>query len=410
METVTAKSQRGLRRGVLRASAAAVLVLVGFSAYWAPTAVGATTMKTSVDATWQTNGRVQALVTVGTVTYLGGSFTSVRPAGTLAGDPATKPRAHLAAIDNTTGAVLAWNPGADGLVRALAASPDGSIIYAGGDFNTAGGQARHRVAALNRLTGAATAFNVSTNNTVTALAAASSRLYLGGSFTTVAGLPRQRLAAVSVGGVLDSAWKPAADNTVRALQVSPDNLAVYAGGMFGSINANLTQKKLVKLNPTTGAVMPWSSHPTYPVLAIAATSANVYVGGDGSGGHATAYTKVGARLWQVQTDGAVQAVAITYPASLTPQVYIGGHFDNVCVGNTVGPTTGFTCPTISATRHKLLAVDATTAALKAWAPNPNSVNGVWALETQPTKLEVGGDFTSIGANPRTAQQGFAQFS
>jgi hypothetical protein len=364
-------------------------------------------LKASVDPAYQTNGRVQAMVTVGTVTYIGGSFTAVRPAGTVVGDSSEQPRAHLAAIDSTTGALLAWNPGADGLVRALAASPDGSTIYAGGDFNTVGGQTRHRAAALDPVTGAATAFNPSTNNTVTAIAVTSSQVLLGGSFSTVAGQPRQRLAAVSVGGVLSSTWKPTANNTVRAIRVSPDSSGIYVGGLFSAVNADAMQKNLVKLDPTTGAVMPWSSHPAYPVLSIAVSSTNVYVGGDGAGGHAAAYTNLGVRLWQVQTDGAVQAIAVTGAQVYSPEVYIGGHFDNVCVGDTAGLTTGFTCPTISATRHKLLAVDATTATLDPWAPNPNSVNGVWALDTQTNKLDVGGDFTAIGAHPRTTQQGFA---
>jgi hypothetical protein len=394
-----------------RLGVAALLLVAGLGVLEQPsTAAGVTTLKTAIDPTYQTNGRVQALVTVGTVTYIGGSFTAVRPAGTAVGDPSEQPRAHLAAIDNTTGALTPWNPGADGLVRALAASPDGSTIYAGGDFNTVGGQTRSRVAALDAVTGAATSFNPSTNNTVTTIAATSSAVYLGGSFNTVAGQARKRLAQVSVGGVLSSTWSPTADNTVRAIRVSPDGSAVYVGGLFGSINANATQKNLAKLDPSTGAVMPWSLHPTYQVLSIAVSSSNVYVGGDGSGGHAAAFTSLGVRLWQVQTDGAVQSVAVTGPQAYTPEVYVGGHFDNVCVGDTAGLTTGFTCPTVSATRHKLLAVDAATAALDPCAPNPNSVNGVWALETQGSKLEVGGDFTAIGAHPRSTQQGFAQFS
>jgi len=160
----------------------------------------------------------------------------------------------------------------------------------------------------------------------------------------------------------------------------------------------------VKLSPAIAAVYPWTTHPGWPVFSIADTASQVFVGGNGTGGHAEGFTTTGTKQWIVQTDGGVQSVATSYGV-----VYVGGHFDNVCAGDYTGPTTGFSCPTVKATRHKLLAVSATNAALDPWAPNPNSTLGVWSMATTGSKLDVGGDFTAIGANPRSNQQGFAQF-
>ena len=67
----------------------------------------------------QTNGRVNAIAILNGIAYIGGDFTSVRAAGQSSGGVT---RNHLAAIDLSTGAVTAWNPGANGSVQAVAAS------------------------------------------------------------------------------------------------------------------------------------------------------------------------------------------------------------------------------------------------------------------------------------------------
>ena len=65
--------------------------------------------------TCETNGRVNAVAYLGGTIYLGGSFTEVE--GTT--------RNRLAACNAATGALLSWNPNANGVVRALKVSPPG---------------------------------------------------------------------------------------------------------------------------------------------------------------------------------------------------------------------------------------------------------------------------------------------
>ena len=78
-------------------------------------------------------GRVHAVVQVGDTIYVGGSFTAVRRK-----DGSTATRNRLAAINVLTGELTSWNPNANGTVHALAASGDGSRVYAGGEFTTVG--------------------------------------------------------------------------------------------------------------------------------------------------------------------------------------------------------------------------------------------------------------------------------
>src|SRR5688572_2530903 len=92
------------------------------------------------DKTWATNGRVSAIVQVGNVVYVGGSFTEVRENG--GAGPGMLPRSNLAAFNATTGAPTGWAPSANAEVLALAASPDGSRIYAGGRFTSVSGLSR----------------------------------------------------------------------------------------------------------------------------------------------------------------------------------------------------------------------------------------------------------------------------
>jgi hypothetical protein len=398
--------------GMIRRAAMVLALLLAGQLAAAGVAEAATSpLNETVDRTYQTNGTVRAIVTIGNTTYLGGQFTSVRPAGSRAGTNEVS-RPGLAAVDNTTGALLPWNPRANGRVYALAASPDGTTIYAGGTFSTLGGVRRVKLGAVSAQTGAVLPFNASANGAVWALAATSDRLYVGGAFTTINGVSRGRLAAVDAGGSVLADWAPRADDTVRAVAVTADASSVYVGGLFGSINGSTTQRRLAKLSATTAAFQPWSERPGYPLFSLSLSGDSVFVGGNGSGGHAAEYTTSGVLRWKLQTDGGVQAVY-----ALDGLVYVGGHYDNVCVGDTDGATSGFNCPVgqISETRHKIMAVvpDPTAPSglgyrVDEWNPGANSNLGVFSFGNAGSKLQVGGSFTRIGLGQ--AQQGYAQFS
>src|SRR5215207_9943723 len=103
-----------------------------------PSALVAHPETVSADAmpTVQINGVVWAQEIVGNTVYVGGSFTSARPAGATPGQNET-PRSNFLAYDLTTGQLMnSVVFDANAQVRTIERSPDGSRIYVGGDFTT----------------------------------------------------------------------------------------------------------------------------------------------------------------------------------------------------------------------------------------------------------------------------------
>jgi hypothetical protein len=356
----------------------------------------------AADPTYQTNGRVLAVAVVGNTVYIGGDFTAVRPPGAPAGTRETA-RSHLAAFRVDTGALWHWRPSANGIVNALAASPNGRRIYVGGSFTRLSGEHRHNVGAVAATRrGAVSKFRADTNGTVLAIATNGRRVYLGGEFTQVKHQSRIHLAALDSSRHLVSTWRPRANSTVRSIAVSRHGNFVYVGGEFGTIN-NKPNAHLAKLSGgRTGKVQTWKRHPIYSVWKVIAKRHAVYVGGNGTGGGIAAYGLKGRNLWGVQTDGGVQALAVYHGALL-----VGGHFHNVCVGISPGPQGGFHCPTVLAPRARLLALTRSTGALQSWNPRANSGMGVFAMAATGRLVYAGGVFTEINNLP---QQGFTRFS
>jgi hypothetical protein len=257
-----------LPRRLLGAASALLLALSGI-AVLAPVAARADTAPVnalpatvSADAlpTVQVNGVVWAQVTVGNTVYATGSFTSARPAGSVAGVNETA-RKNILAYDITTGKLIttfSHSMNAQGMV--VSASPDGSRIYVGGDFTSVDGLARGHIAAFATATGAlVTTFAPSANARVAAIAATSTTVYAGGSFTAVGATTRTRLAAFNVpnGALLN--WAPRADdNTVTAMVLSPLG-KVIVGGRFSTLNS-VSALGLGALDPVSGATLPWAAN------------------------------------------------------------------------------------------------------------------------------------------------------
>ncbi|HEY0450937.1 PKD domain-containing protein, partial [Actinophytocola sp.] len=215
--------------------------------------------------TVQINGVAWAQAVVGNTVYVGGDFTTARPAGAAAGTQET-PRNNLLAYDIRTGELItSFAPVLNGQVLAVTASPDGSRIYVAGDFTQADGQVRNRVAAYDTATGALVSnWRPNINSQVRALAVTADTVYMGGSITAVGGVSRTRLAAVSTADGTLLPWAPlpgvgstSGSDQVMSLVVTGNGTQVVAAGRFASMNGTKATG-VAAIDAVTGATRPFA--------------------------------------------------------------------------------------------------------------------------------------------------------
>jgi hypothetical protein len=343
--------------------------------------------------TWSAmNGRVYAIEQVGNTVFIGGSFTTLRaPTG---GQTVTRNR--LAAFDATTGALLPWNPGANGDVRALHASSTGTGLFVGGLFSSIAGTTRNRMAEVSTSTGQLMGgFTANVNGAVYALERIGTTIYMGGGFSTLGGQSRPRLAAVNEAtGAPVAGWSGSADTQVKSLAASPDGSRLFVGGEFRQLDGQ-SRDFIGALNAGNGTLNAWRppspcsdlQNPCY-VLDLAQDGSRVYGAVGGPGGRALAWDiNTGARRWAAYGDGDAQAIAV-----LDGIVYVGGHF---------GPNFG------NQPREGFAALNATSGGVLPFAPTFAGGLKIWDIQATNSVLRVGGGFNRVGTSSQ--RQRYAEF-
>ena len=179
-------------------------------------------------------------------------------------------------------------------MQAVAASPDGTRLYIGGDFTSANGVNRYRLAAYNTATGALiTTFAPVLNGGVRAIVATNTTVYVGGAFTTADGNARSKLAAFSATNGALLSWDPSANDGVTAMVMAPDQSKIIVGGVFTTLNGT-NEYGMGAVDPTTGAILPWAANATVKdaganaaIDTLTTDGTNIYGGGYvfGSGGN-----------------------------------------------------------------------------------------------------------------------------
>ena len=311
--------------------------------------------------------------------YVGGEFTHVSGFG----------RTRLAMVDGTTGGLGSWNPGASGVVLAMALAGGTSIfnplrVYVGGNFQLIATSPRSRVALINE-TGVVEAWNPGADDFVRVVRTAGDVVYVGGDFDNIGGRPFRNLAAIDASGAATS-WDPLVGGRVRALGTTAS--AVFAGGDFWTANG-VRRDRLAALSRTTGIATSWDPGANGLVRGIAVAGNTIYVGGDFTnvGGQprnrlAALDASTGAVTgWNPDAGSGVEDVAIE-----SGIVYAGGSF------TTMG----------GQPRSYLAAIDAVTGMPTGWSPSPTGQ--VHMVAARGGTVYAGGLFTSIGGQSRS---GFA---
>lgn len=403
----------------------------------------------------QTDGIVFTVEIVGNVAYAGGRFSKARPSGVAPGGSGEVARHNLLAFNVKTGELLPWAPKVTGSeftsatdpggyckktgtdryicdsVFRIKATPGGSRIYVGGDFDRIDGMWRSRIAKFDTATGALdTNFKPLMSSRVRALAVTSDTIYVGGSFSKVGTTARTRLAAFNGSGQLLD-WAPSADRTVFALLASPEHNRVVVGGAFGKLNG-ATKNRMGAVSANAGATVPWSAQPNgSPVVTDIATdgagtvflSAYDAVGGVGlarfEGRMAADITNGDAKWWDGCL-GDTQAIAVG------GGVVYGASHNHDCWASDAIPEKGadfryfrLTAETTNATREAPRSYGLNDAGdpipeILPWFPNTNGGpadsrwhNGPWAVDTNGDFVVYGGEFTKVNGK---AQQSLTRFA
>jgi hypothetical protein len=387
--------------------------------------------KYPADPTCQTNGVVRSILYLNGTVYLAGDFTQLTPAGETLGGPGTVTRDYLAACSESTGAILPWNPGANGRVMSLAT--DGTNIYAGGKFTTLAGQPRSNIGALTTA-GVATSFNPGAAGEVFVVRIGpNGNIFAGGSFSKLGGKTAAKIGEVTPAGkyvswpvtvaqVTGFACPPRCPPEVFTIAFSGNT--VYFGGHFGLVNG-ISRNSAAAVDLTTGSVLAWNPSlyapancPTcktteteraYTIIPDPTTNLVYICGGFWSvnwtsTSHKTAYnlgafdptTGALSTAFTVQDDGDTPGCAIQNGI-----IYFGGHFNYVGVG--CQHTTSPPCYVY----HHIAAADLATNTVETWNPGANSNHGIYTVSEDPTHVGFGGYQTTVAGHP---QGGYASWS
>jgi hypothetical protein len=305
-------------RGRLITKAAVVATLAAAPVVGLAVAPASAVVNAAPDSkVWQANGLVRTTLETPTAIYIGGDFTELTGPGGQ-----TVARADFAALDPTTGAPLPLQADTNRQVWSIAASADYSRIYLAGDFQKVGGVNRHRVAAVDATTGSVLAFNPNLNDRAESVLVNGSMVYVGGDFTTVAGASHSHIAAVdATTGALIPSFTATASSYVTSMVLSLDGSRLFVGGDFSSMSNVSSTSYLAEVNPTSGAVTSWPSRPSDLVRALAVSATQVAAGVGGGSNSVTVWSTTGVRQWTDSTNGDIQAV--TFQSGV---LYVGGHF------------------------------------------------------------------------------------
>jgi urease beta subunit len=336
------------------------------------------------------NSGVGALAVSGTTVYAGGNFSSIGGAT----------RNHIAALDSATGTAISWNPNANYLVNVLVLS--GSTVYAGGEFTSIGGQPRSCIAALDAATGTATVWNPNAtdgyNTRVDALVMNGTTVYAGGIFDSIGGQLRSCIAALDATTGNATAWNPNASGgyltEVHALAVS--GTTVYSGGEFASIGGQ-QRNGIAALDSATGTATAWNPIAagglySPDVYALAVSGTTVYAGGD--------FYSIGGQLRSciAALDAATGTATVWNPNASISDHYTSPYVNRLAVNGTTVYVAGYFDSIGGHPRNHIAALDSATGTATVW--NPNASGYVSTLALSGTTVYAGGNFTSIGGATR----------
>lgn len=328
------------------------------------------------------DGTVRSIVSDGTVTYIGGDFTTV---GGL-------PRSRIAAFQNSDGSLLPFAPTVNGPVNAL--SLNGGKLYVGGLFSSVGTGINTTTKAVEANTSLTITpgFPEVNQRIMAAASDGSGGWYIAGEFTTVGGVARNYIAQVNSDGTVSS-FAPTVNGTVTALAVKSG--IIYFAGNFTSVNS--TSRLGAAAVNTSGVLQAFAPNinPDYsffvdrPISAIGFNGTDVIMSGI---------------FKSVNVQSTANAIATVLDGSSYKQfpVISGGSVLASIPDGAGGWIIGGTFSSVGGTARRGLARLNSNGTLNAtWNPAGGTQRTVTSLATDGTVVYVGGTFTQMGGQSRT---------
>ncbi|MFL6238681.1 MAG: PKD domain-containing protein [Actinomycetes bacterium] len=362
-------------------------------------------------------GFVRYFAQSGNTMIAGGSFTQVESWGSST--PLT--RNNIFSFDATSGQLDPnFAPNLDGQVRTLVMDPNGTEVFAGGEFKYVNGAKNVSIVKLRLSDGSVdTTFHPPTmNGRVFTLRYLGGALYVGGSFTTIGTSSELGLARVNpTTGAVDPTFNVSFTGThhggttlVEKMDISPDGTRLAAIGNFTAVNGlDRDQAAVVDLTGPTPSVANWETDRFKPMCS---SSFNAYVhdvefSPDGSffvivatGAYVANSLCDAASRWESGATGtSLQPTWVNYTGGDTfwsvaitkSAVYVGGHnrwVDNPFVGDRAGQGSVYV--------SGLAALDPNSGVAFDWFPTRTTGVGVFDLYANATGLWVGHDTDWIG--------------
>lgn len=367
---------------------------------------------------------IYALHFDGSTLYLGGQFTTVNG----------QTRNNIAAMD-TLGNLLAWNPNANNIVDHI--ERKNNKIYVSGFFSVIGGQSRNYLAQLDALTGLATVWNPNPNgyanggfkaygdrffvsgqfstigsasrsglaalDTITGLAfpfdahtgctdllPSGDSLIICGYFTVIDSMPRMRFAVVDTATGDLRNWQPGFDAVPLKLFLSGNTL--YVGGQFRFADST-RRNSACSFDMTTGQLTGWDPSCGSEVVDFCKTNSGICIAGR--------YTCINA-INRYMLAGYDVVTNTFSPLELMYGAISGGQFAALLATPTRIYLGGSFSSINNQPRNGLAAIDIQSGALLPWDPAASYPGGaeIYSIVQHDSGLYVGGRFNNIGGQPR----------
>ncbi|MBI5472136.1 MAG: PQQ-binding-like beta-propeller repeat protein [Ignavibacteriae bacterium] len=277
----------------------------------------------------------------------------------------------------------------DGPVSAMATS--GNRLYIGGRFTQVGPPTGQCVA-LDPISGAMdnTFPRVKGGAVRCIVSDGSGGWFLGGGFRSVGTAPIAHLVHITASKIVDATWNPGVDGDVYAMIVSGSTL--FVGGDFTHVGA-ISRNGLAALNLATGSLLGWNPNADASVFAMQLQGSTLFVGGRFGVIGGLERTRLAAidissgsvKPWvaNLDNDSFLNPTSVQSITAVGSRIFVGGLF------HTIG----------GQSRNHLAEVDALTADVAPWNPDPS-----WVVNTMfpdGAVMYVGGLFTSIGGQQRS---------